>query len=77
MMTIQIIGGRKEKIRAGDVLALDRPNAGGTAKPETVARIIVKGLAKGKRKVFAPKLWAPAALIIRTLPAFVFDRIKV
>jgi decaprenylphospho-beta-D-erythro-pentofuranosid-2-ulose 2-reductase len=48
-----------------------------TAKPETVARIIVKGLAKGKRKVFAPKLWAPAALIIRSLPAFVFDRIKV
>ena len=48
-----------------------------TAKPETVAKIIVRGLAKGKRKVFAPKFWAFASVIIRSLPAFVFDRIKV
>lgn len=47
-----------------------------TAKPETVAKIIVAGLAKGKRKVFAPAFWAPLAWVIRTLPAFIFDRIK-
>jgi short-subunit dehydrogenase len=48
-----------------------------TAKPETVANIIVKGLAKGKRKVFAPKLWTLMGFIIRTMPAAIFDRIKV
>jgi short-subunit dehydrogenase len=48
-----------------------------TAKPETVARIIVRGLAKGKRKVFAPKFWALIAFVMRSMPAFVFDRVKV
>lgn len=48
-----------------------------TAKPETVAKIIVKGLAKGKRKVFAPKFWALISFVMRSMPAFVFDRIKI
>ncbi len=48
-----------------------------TAKPDTVAKIIVNGLAKGKRKVFAPKLWSLIAFVMRSMPAFVFDRVKV
>jgi short-subunit dehydrogenase len=47
-----------------------------TAKPETAARIIVKAMARGKRKVFAPKLWALVSFIMRSLPAAIFDRIK-
>jgi short-subunit dehydrogenase len=48
-----------------------------TAKPETVAKIIVRGLANGKRKVFAPKFWSLIAFIMRSMPAFVFDRVKI
>lgn len=46
-----------------------------TAKPETAAKLIVRGIAKGKRKIYVPRVWRPAALLIRTLPNFIFDRI--
>jgi decaprenylphospho-beta-D-erythro-pentofuranosid-2-ulose 2-reductase len=53
-----------------------RQMAAVTAKPETAARIIVKAMARGKRKVFAPKFWALVSFIMRSLPAAIFDRIK-
>jgi short-subunit dehydrogenase len=46
-----------------------------TAKPETAAKLIVRGMAKGKRKIYVPRIWRLAALLIRALPNFIFDRI--
>jgi hypothetical protein len=33
-------------------------------------------MSRGKRKVFAPKFWALVSFIMRSMPAALFDRIK-
>ena len=48
-----------------------------TAKPETVARLIVRGMAKGQAKIYTPRIWRLVAIIIRLMPAAIYNRIKV
>jgi decaprenylphospho-beta-D-erythro-pentofuranosid-2-ulose 2-reductase len=47
------------------------------ATPEEVARLIVDGAARGTPVVYAPKKWALIMMIIRHLPAVVFNKINI
>lgn len=46
------------------------------AKPETIADIIVKAVAKRQRIVYAPFFWRYIMLIIRNIPEFIFVKLK-
>jgi short-subunit dehydrogenase len=47
------------------------------AEPAHVAKIIVKGMEKGKPIIYAPIRWALIMMIIRHIPAFVFNRMDI
>lgn len=47
------------------------------ASPEAVAAQIVDGVAAGKRQIYTPGKWALIMLIIRHLPAFVFNKLNI
>jgi len=49
----------------------------GLAPVETVARRIVDGSAAGTPVVYAPGKWAAVMLVIRHLPAFLFNRMSI
>jgi short-subunit dehydrogenase len=51
--------------------------ARGLATVEQVARLIVDGSAAGKPVVYAPGKWALIMLVIRNLPAFVFNKMNI
>ena len=61
---------------ATPMISPDTAQASFTAKPETVAKLIVRGMKKGKPKIYTPRIWRLLSLIIRTMPTFLFDRIK-
>lgn len=61
---------------ATPMISAETASASITAKPETAGRLIARGVLKGKRKIYVPRIWKPAALLIRALPNFLFDRIK-
>ncbi|RUL64284.1 SDR family oxidoreductase [Dyella dinghuensis] len=46
------------------------------AKPESIARSIVRAVDRGRSVVYLPWFWLPIMLIIRHVPEFVFKRIK-
>lgn len=46
------------------------------AKPDDIARGIVRGLDRGRSVMYLPWFWLPIMLIIRHIPEFVFRRIK-
>ena len=50
---------------------------GGLASVESVARLIVQGMGKGSPVVYAPAKWALIMMVIRHLPAFVFNKLKI
>lgn len=47
------------------------------ASVESVAQAIVEGMAKGRPVVYAPGRWALIMMVIRHLPAFVFNRMDI
>ena len=47
------------------------------ATPEEVARLIVDGAARGSAVVYAPKKWAVIMMIIRHLPAVIFNKMNI
>ena len=47
------------------------------ASVEEVARCIVEGVAKGKTQIYAPGKWWLIMMVIRHLPAFVFNRMNI
>lgn len=49
----------------------------GLAPVEQVARLIVDGSAAGKPVVYAPGKWALIMMVIRHLPAFVFNKMNI
>jgi decaprenylphospho-beta-D-erythro-pentofuranosid-2-ulose 2-reductase len=49
----------------------------GLAPVETVARLIVDGSRAGKPVVYAPGKWALIMMVIRHLPAFVFNKMNI
>jgi hypothetical protein len=49
----------------------------GLASVESVARLIVQGSAAGKPVVYAPGKWALIMMVIRHLPAFVFNKMNI
>lgn len=49
----------------------------GLAPVEDVARLIVDGSAAGKPVVYAPGKWALIMMVIRHLPAFVFNKMNI
>ncbi|OOG51076.1 SDR family oxidoreductase [Rhodanobacter sp. C01] len=46
------------------------------AKPEAIARGIVRAADRGRSVVYLPGFWLPIMLIIRHIPEFIFKRIK-
>tara|TARA_B100000212_G_scaffold307086_1_gene256037 strand:- start:243 stop:998 length:756 start_codon:yes stop_codon:yes gene_type:complete len=42
-----------------------------------VAKIIVKGVNKGKKTIYAPRKWILIMLIIRLIPNFIFNRLNI
>ena len=49
----------------------------GLASSAAVASLIVKGIDQGKAVVYAPGKWAVIMMIIRHLPAFVFNKLDI
>ena len=49
----------------------------GLASVESVAKLIVQGSAAGKPVVYAPGKWALIMMVIRHLPAFVFNKMNI
>jgi short-subunit dehydrogenase len=47
------------------------------ARPEEVARLIVKGIRQGKAVVYAPGKWALIMMVIRHLPRVVFHKLEI
>lgn len=47
------------------------------ASAEDVARGIVAAVAKGRRSAYLPAKWGPIMLVIRNLPAFVFNKMNI
>lgn len=47
------------------------------ATPEEVARLIVEGAARGAPVVYAPKKWALIMMVIRHLPAVIFNKMNI
>ncbi|MCZ4372672.1 SDR family oxidoreductase [Vibrio diazotrophicus] len=47
------------------------------AKPEKIAKIIKQRIDKKRNFSYAPSFWLIVMLIIRSLPAFIFNRIKI
>ena len=54
---------------------MTRTHAGKMADPKSVARAIVAGLSKGRRRIYAPSLWRYIMLIVRLIPWFIFKRL--
>lgn len=48
---------------------------GKMASTEAVAKVIVAGLASGKRVVYAPKRWRLIMAVVRAIPFFIFKRL--
>lgn len=46
------------------------------ASPQTVAKGIVKAMAKGKHTVYLPWFWRFIMIVVRYIPEFVFKRLK-
>ncbi len=49
----------------------------GLASAEAVAATIVQGIAQGKAVIYAPAKWAVIMMIIRHLPAFIFNKLDI
>ena len=49
---------------------------GKLADPVDVAKVIVTGLAKGQRVIYAPKLWRLIMFVVRAIPFFIFKRLN-
>jgi short-subunit dehydrogenase len=47
------------------------------ASPREVAEATVRAIAKGQAVVYAPVIWWPIMLILRHLPRFVFNRLRI
>lgn len=47
------------------------------ARPEDVAREIVRGVERGAAVIYAPRAWQVIMLVIRHLPRIVFDRLSI
>ena len=49
----------------------------GLASAAAVAAVIVQGIAQGKPVIYAPPKWAVIMMIIRHLPAFIFNKLDI
>ena len=47
------------------------------ASPNAVAQCIIDGIAKNQRVIYAPKIWSLIMLVIRHLPAFIFNKMNI
>ncbi|MFM7030730.1 MAG: SDR family NAD(P)-dependent oxidoreductase [Micrococcales bacterium] len=50
--------------------------SGKLAPADAVAREIVSGIAKGKKTIYAPGLWAVIMLVVRLIPSPIFDKLN-
>jgi short-subunit dehydrogenase len=45
------------------------------ANPDDVAKVIVAGLAKGQRRIYAPTIWRLIMMIVKLIPWTIFKRL--
>jgi short-subunit dehydrogenase len=50
-------------------------HTGKMADVNQVAKVIVAGMSKGKRVIYAPALWRLIMLVVRNIPFFIFKRL--
>ena len=48
-----------------------------TARPEEVAKAVIKGINKKKNIIYTPSIWIIIMLIIKLIPESIFKRIKI
>lgn len=58
-------------------MTIDLPNQASLAPVDLVASNIVKAINKGKRVIYTPIKWKWIMLIIRNLPYFIFNHLKI
>ena len=51
-------------------------HSGKMASPQAVAKVIVAGLARGKRRIYAPSIWRYIMLIVKLIPWTVIKRLN-
>jgi short-subunit dehydrogenase len=51
-------------------------HSGKMASPHAVAKVIVAGLARGKRRIYAPSIWRYIMLIVKLIPWTIFKRLN-
>ena len=49
---------------------------GKQAEPVDVAKVIVAGLGKARRTIYAPKIWRLVMYVVRAIPFFIFKRLN-
>lgn len=54
---------------------MTRDHSGKMADSAVVAKAIISGLAKGKRRIYAPGLWRYIMLVVKLIPWFIFKRL--
>lgn len=55
---------------------MTRTHEGKMASPYLVARVIVAGLARGQRRIYAPRIWRYIMLIVKLIPWTIFKRLN-
>lgn len=55
---------------------MTKDHKGNFASPEQVARVIVKGISRGKRTLYAPRRWRLIMFVVRNLPFVLFKRFR-
>ncbi|MEY4397832.1 MAG: hypothetical protein RLZ53_408 [Actinomycetota bacterium] len=54
---------------------MTRNHSGKMASPRSVAKVIVSGLARGKRRIYAPGIWRYIMLVVKLIPWAIFKRL--
>jgi decaprenylphospho-beta-D-erythro-pentofuranosid-2-ulose 2-reductase len=55
---------------------MTRTHQGKMANPDEVAKVIISGLAKGRRRIYAPGAWRQIMFIVKLIPWFIFKRLS-
>jgi short-subunit dehydrogenase len=55
---------------------MTKDHRGNFANPDRVARLIVKGIRKGKRTIYAPSRWRLIMFVVRNMPFWLFKRFR-
>jgi short-subunit dehydrogenase len=55
---------------------MTREHKGNFASPDDVAQVMVAGIRKAKRTIYAPKRWRVIMFVVRNMPFSLFKRFR-